>query len=580
MRALRALWIRLGGLFGARRASNEIAAELQSHLQMHIDDNLRAGMTPEEARRQALIRLGGLEQTQQAVRERNTLPWFEYLMQDLRFAVRQLRKAPGFTAVVIITLALGIGVNTALFSIVNTVLLHPIELPRPNELVTVDAAKPNFATGSVSYPNFRDWQRDNRSFSALAIYRHIGFVLTGTGEPERVHGEFVSSDLFSIFGVKPAAGRLFAPGEDEIGRGPVVMIGGGFWARKFGSDPNVIGRSLTLDGRSFTIIGVIPAAFDLNFRSFNAEDVYVPIGQWATPALKFRGAGLGIHGIARLKPGVTMAQAQADMNAVSDHLAAIYPEDDHGIRANLTPLRTSMVGEVQPILLVLLGAVGFVLLIACVNVANLLLARSNARAQEFAVRLALGASRKRIIRQLLTESTLLALAGGALGLLVAAWGTSAALKLVPAALPRSSQIHLSPLVLSFTFFISLAVGIFFGLLPAWRVAAQQPQNTLREGGRGVRGTRRRAQDWLVIFEMAAALVLLAGAGLMIRSLVALSRTDPGFQSKGILTFSLSVPYSSATATPECDAGIFTKSIAPFKACPVCAPSQSRGPRFP
>jgi predicted permease len=517
---------------------------------MHIEDNLRAGMTPEEARRQALIRLGGMEQTQQTMRERNTLPWFEYFMQDLRFALRQLRKSPGFTLVVVITLALGIGVNTALFSIVNTVLLHPIALPRPGELVTVDAAKPNFPYGSISYPNFRDWQRDNRSFSALAIYRHIGFLLTGTGEPERVHGEFVSSDIFSVLGVKPAVGRLFAPGEDEIGRGPVVLIGGGFWARKFGSDPNIIGRSLILDGRGFTIIGVIPAAFDLNFRTFRAEDVYVPIGQWATPALKNRGAGLGIHGIARLRPGVTLAQAQADMDSVSDHLAAIYPEDDHGIRASLTPLRTSMVGEVQPILLVLLAAVGFVLLIACVNVANLLLARSNGRAQEFAVRLALGASRTRIIRQLLTESTLLALAGGALGLLLAGWGTQVVLQLVPAALPRASQIHLSPLVLGFTFLISFVVGIFFGMLPAWKVAGQQPQNTLREGGRGVRGTRHRAQDWLVIFEMAAALVLLAGAGLMIRSLVALSRTDPGFQPKGILTFSLAVPYSPATSTVD------------------------------
>jgi predicted permease len=484
------------------------------------------------------------------MRERNTLPWFEYFMQDLRFALRQLRKSPGFTLVVVITLALGIGVNTALFSIVNTVLLHPIALPRPGELVTVDAAKPNFPYGSISYPNFRDWQRDNRSFSALAIYRHIGFLLTGTGEPERVHGEFVSSDIFSVLGVKPAVGRLFAPGEDEIGRGPVVLIGGGFWARKFGSDPNIIGRSLILDGRGFTIIGVIPAAFDLNFRTFRAEDVYVPIGQWATPALKNRGAGLGIHGIARLRPGVTLAQAQADMDSVSDHLAAIYPEDDHGIRASLTPLRTSMVGEVQPILLVLLAAVGFVLLIACVNVANLLLARSNGRAQEFAVRLALGASRTRIIRQLLTESTLLALAGGALGLLLAGWGTQVVLQLVPAALPRASQIHLSPLVLGFTFLISFVVGIFFGMLPAWKVAGQQPQNTLREGGRGVRGTRHRAQDWLVIFEMAAALVLLAGAGLMIRSLVALSRTDPGFQPKGILTFSLAVPYSPATSTVD------------------------------
>ena len=550
MRALRALWIRLGGLFGTRRANKDFTAELESHLQMHIEDNLRAGMTPEEARRQALIRLGGMEQTQLTMRERNTLPWFEYFMQDLRFALRQLRKSPGFTLVVVITLALGIGVNTALFSIVNTVLLHPIALPHPGELVAVDASKPNFQRGSISYPNFRDWQRDNRSFTALAIFRHSGFLLTGTGDNERVHGNYVSSDIFSVLGVSPVLGRLFAPGEDEIGRGAIVIIGQGLWARKFGSDPHVLGRSLNLDGRSFTIVGVIPRSFDLRLGPFRAEDIYVPIGQWPNSALKIRGAGLGIHGVARLKPGVTLAQARADMDAVSRHLAAVYPEDDHGLSASLTPLREAIVGSVQPILLVLLGAVGFVLLIACVNVANLMLARSNARAQEFAVRLALGAGRTRIIRQLLTESTLLALAGGALGLALASWGTRAALELVPAALPRASQIHLSPLVLFFTFVLSFAVGIFFGMLPAWRVAAQQPQNTLREGGRGASGVRHRAQDWLVIFEIAAALVLLAGAGLMIRSLVVLARTDPGFQPRGILTFSLSVPASPATSTGE------------------------------
>jgi predicted permease len=549
-RNLRAFWIRLLGLLGARRSHHEIAAELDSHLQMHIDDNLRAGMTQKEARRQALIQLGGMEQTQQTLRERNTLPWAETLAQDLRFAVRQLRKSPGFAAVVITTLALGIGVNTALFSIVNTVLLHPIALPRPAELVAVDASKPNFERGSISYPNFRDWQRDNRSFSALAVFRHHGFLLTGTGESERLHGEYVSSSLFPLLEVKPVLGRLFAPDEDEIGRGPVVLIGQGLWARKFGSDPRILGRTLTLDGGNYSIVGVIPAAFDLKFSTFATEDIYVPIGQWPDSALKDRGAGLGIHGVARLKPGVTLAQARADMNAVSDHLAAVYPEDDHGLRASLRPLRDAIVGNVQPVLLVLLAAVGFVLLIACVNVANLLLARSNARAQEFAVRLALGASRKRIVRQLLTESTLLALAGGALGLALAAWGTGASLKLVPAALPRAAQIHLSPLVLCFTFLISLAVGIFFGLFPAWRVAAQQPQNTLKEGGRGMSGARHRAQDWLVVFEMAAALVLLVGAGLTIRSLIALSRADPGFQSQGVLTFSLAVPYSPATSTEE------------------------------
>lgn len=549
MRSLRAFWIRFCGLFATSSGADEISAELESHLQMHIDDNLRAGMSPAEARRQALIQLGGLEQTRQAVRERSTLPWFEYLAQDLRFALRQLRKSPGFTAVVIITLALGIGVNTALFSIVNTVLLHPIALPHPGELVSVDAAKPNFEHGSISYPNFRDWQQQNHSFSGLAVYRHIGFVMTGRGESERVRGNYVSSSFLPLLGVKPVLGRLFVTGEDEIGRAPLIVLGAGFWARKFGSDPKILGQSITLDGTGYTVIGIVPASFDLSFGAFLPEDVYLPIGEWPTQALKLRGAGLGIHGVARLKPGVSLAQARDDMSAVSAHLAAAYPADDHDIQANVTPLRDIVVGDVQPILFVLLAAVGFVLLIACANVANLLLARSTVRAQEFGVRLALGASRRRIIGQVLTESTLLALAGGTLGLALAAWGTHAAVSLAPDALPRASQIHLSPVILALTFLISFAVGILFGLVPALAITAHPPQSTLREGGRTVHGTRHRTQDSLVVFEVAAAVILLAGAGLMIRSLAGLAHTDPGFDSKGVLWFSVATPNSPAIDNP-------------------------------
>jgi predicted permease len=516
---------------------------------MHIDDNLRAGMSPEEARRHALIQLGGLEQTQQAVRERSTLPLFEYLLQDLRFAARQLRKSPGFTAVVILTLALGIGVNTSLFSIVNAVLLHPIALTHPGDLVSVDASKPNFEHGSISYPNFRDWQQQSHSFSGLAVYRHIGFVMTGRGESQRVRGNYVSSSFFPLLGVKPVIGRLFTPGEDEIGRAPLVMLGAGFWARKFGSDPGILGHSVTLDGTDYTVIGIIPASFDLAFGAFLPEDVYLPIGQWPTQALKLRGAGLGIHGIARLKPGLTLAQARDDMNTVSAHLAAAYPQDDHDLRANIAPLRDMIVGDVQPVLFVLLAAVGFVLLIACANVANLLLARATVRAQEFGVRLALGASRRRIVRQVLTESTLLALAGGALGLALAAWGIRAAVSLVPDVLPRASQIHLSPLILCLTFLISFAVGILFGLFPALAITSRPPQSMLGEGGRTVHGTRHRTQDWLVVFEVAAAVILLTGAGLMIRSLAGLSHTDPGFESKGVLWFSAATPNSPAIDNP-------------------------------
>ncbi len=550
MRKLRALVLRLRGLFQSRRSDREFAAELDAHIALHIDEGIRAGLSPAEARRQALIRLGGAEQTRQAHRERRRLPLLEELGLDVAYGFRVLRKNPGFAFVTILTLALGIGANTALFSIVNSVLLNPLPFPRPAELVAVHESKANFDQGSISYPNFRDWQRNNTTLAALAVGYQRRFTLTGNGDVERIGGDYVSSDFFSILGVQPLLGRLFAPGEDEIGRSPLVLIGAGLWARKFASSPNVVGKNLTLDGRNFTILGVLPADFDLSFGNFEAGDVYVPIGQWQQPALNNRFAGLGLHGIARLKPGVTLAQAQADMNGVTDRLAIAYPQADQGIRANLVSLRQYVVGRVQPLLLVLLGAVGFVLLIACVNVANLLLARSSARAQEFAVRSALGASPMRIVRQLLTESTVLALAGGALGLLLASWGTRTLLKLVPVALPRASHIHLSIPVLCFTLLVSLAVGILFGLLPAWKASRQKLHESLKEGSRSVSGSRHRTQDSLVVLETALALVLLAGAGLMIRSMMALSSVDPGFNPQGVTTFSLAAPPSMTSASAD------------------------------
>jgi len=550
MRKVRAFVLRLRGFFRFRRSDADFAAELDSHVALHTDDGIRSGLTPAEARRFALIRLGGADQTRQAWRERSRLPFLETLAQDMAYAFRVLRKNPGFALVTIFTLALGIGANTALFSIVNSVLLNPLPFPHSGELLAVHESKANFEQGSISYPNFRDWQRDNKTLAALAIAHQRRFTLTGTGDAERIPGDYISSDFFSILGVKPILGRMFAPGEDEIGRSPLVLISAGLWARKFASSQDVLGKTLALDGRAFTIIGVIPEDFDLSVGNFAAGDLYVPLGQWQQPGLSNRMAGLGLHGIARLKPGVTIQQAQADMNGVSDRLAAAFPQADHGIRAKLVPMRQSVVGKVQPLLLVLLGAVGFVLLIACVNVANLLLARSNSRAQEFAVRSALGAGRMRIVRQLLTESTLLALAGGALGLLLASWGTRAVLKLVPVALPRASHIHLSVPVLGFTLLVSLVVGILFGLIPAWKVSRQNLHDTLKESSRSVSGLRHRTQDLLVVSEMAMALVLLSGAGLMLRSMIALSSVAPGFNPQGITAFSLAAPPSMSSATPD------------------------------
>jgi predicted permease len=471
------------------------------------------------------------------------------LIEDLRYGLRILRKSPSFAVVTVLTLALGIGANTALFSVVNGVLLNPLPFHDPDQLVTLHESKPNFATGSISYPNFRDWQKDNHTFSAMAIARDFGFSLTGMGVAEQVNAEITSSDLFPLLGVKPVIGRTFLPGEDEVGAAPVALISAGFWQRKFSGAPDVLGKSLTLNGKAYTVVGVIPASFHLVASSFRDCELYIPIGQWNNNLLLNRGAGLGFHGFARLKPGVMIEQARADMDAVTRNLAAAYP-DDKGISASLIPLKQRMVGRVQPLLLVLLAAVGFVLLIACVNVANLLLARSTGRMREFAIRAALGASRTRVVRQLLTESVLLSIVGGSLGLLLAALGTKAALGVLPTALPRAEEIGLDGHVLIFTAAISLLAGIFFGLVPALKTSHLDLHATLKQGGRGGSGTRHRAQSVFVVVEMAMALVLLIGAGLMMRSLTLLWRVDPGFDPQNVLTFSLTLPPSMMRATPD------------------------------
>jgi predicted permease len=532
------------------RKRQELEQEVQSHLQMAANDRAERGESVDRAQQAARREFGNVELVQQVTRDQWGWRWLEELFQDLRYGARMLRKNPGFTLVAVLTLALGIGANTAIFSVVNGVLLNPLPYPHPEQLVTLHESKPNFEFGSISYPNFRDWRKDNRTFSSMAISRRIAFSLTGVGEAEQVRARFISSDFFSTVGVNPVLGRDFAPGEDEIGAAPIALISAGFWKRKFGSSPDVLGKSLTLDGRNYTIVGVVPANFDLFLRSLQVAEIYVPIGQWSNPMLPKRGAGLGFHGIARLKPGVGIDKARADMSEVTRNLTAAYPDDDKGVGASLIPLRQDMLGNVQPILLVLSAAVAFVLLIACVNVANLLLARSTGRSREFAIRTALGAGQGRILRQLLTESVLLALAGGALGLALAQWGTQAALKHLPADLPRAAGIGLDARVLIFTAVVSLLAGTLFGLAPALKTRTPELHNALKEGGRGASATRHRAQSVFVVVEMAMALVLLIGAGLMIRTMTHLWNVDPGFRPQNVMTFGISLPPSMMNASPD------------------------------
>ena len=457
------------------------------------------------------------------------------LWQDVRYGLRMLAKSPAFTVVAVLTLALGIGANTALFSVVNGVLLNPLPYDHPEQLVRLHESKVNFATGSISFPNFQDWRKNNRTFSMMAVSRPNSVSLTGVGEAERIQIQFVTVDFFPILGVKPVAGRLFTEGEDEIGRPPIALIGAAFWKRKLGGTPDAIGKALTLEGRNYTIVGIIPANFDFAVGSFRPTEIYLPVGQWGNPILGNRTAGLGFHGLGRLKPGVTPEQAQADMDEVSRQLEKIYPDANKGIGARVFPLRREMLGQVRPFLLVLLAAVGFVLLIACVNVANLMLARSDARVREFAVRSALGASSGRVVQQLLVESMLVAVAGGIGGLLLATWGTQAALHLVSGQLPRAGEVTVDAPVLLFTVIVSLLSGVLFGLYPALRLARPDLQERLKEGGRGSSGARH-TYSALVVVETALALVLLCGAGLMIRTLERLSNVNPGFNPRNVLTF--------------------------------------------
>jgi len=499
------------------------------------------------------------------------------LLQDLRYSIRMLAKSPGFTTVAVLTLALAIGANTALFSIVNGVLLNPLPYPRPNELVTLHESKPNFNTGSISYPNFLDWQKENHTLSSMAVSRSYSFSLTGLGQAEQIQGQFVTSDFFSILGVKPLMGRNFVSADDQVGAAPVLLISAGFWKRKLSGAADVVGKSLTLDGREYTIAGVIPTDFALKIDSFSPADVYAPVVQWNNDLLFSRGAGLGFHGIGRLKPGVSIEQARVDFTGVTGNLAAAYPEVNKGIGAALIPFKQRMLGGVKPILLLLFCAVGFVLLIACANVANLLLARAGGRAREFAVRTALGAGKLRLVRQLLTESVLLGIVGGAFGLLLASWGTRAALKALPETLPRAGEVGMDLRVLLFTASAALLAGILFGLAPALKVSRTNVQESLKEGGRGASGAHNRTHGALVVVEMALALVLLIGAGLTLRSLVGLWNVDPGFNPQNVMVFGFSLSPSSLKSSPAAIRAGFRAAEAAMASTPgVRAASMSWG----
>jgi predicted permease len=463
----------------------------------------------------------------------------ETLVQDLRYGVRMLAKAPGFTAVAVLTLALGIGANTAIFSVVQGVLLSPLPYAQPDRLVMIMESNPRFAHVWVSYPNFRDWQRHAQSFLQMAAFRQQGYDLTNPGIPEHVDGNAVTAGFFETLGVRLTLGRDFSPEEDQHGGAHALIISDRLWKNRFAQDPQVLGKPMTLDGVEYFIVGVLPR----DFRFWNDADVYTPLGQADPLIINARGSHDGIGAIARLKPKVGVSQAKAEMSTIQNALDQLYPDDNRDLGIDVMPLKRELVGDVSGILVMLLGAVGLVLLIACANVANLFLARSAARSREFGIRAALGANRARLLRQLITESVFLSLAGGALGVLIAIPVVESLIASFPGSLPRSANIGVNAPVLLFTFGVSIVVGIFFGLAPALKRWNADLQASLKDGGRGSAGARNRTQSSLVIVQVALTLVLLVSAGLLFRTIRQLSDIDPGFDTQHIVTFKVGVSRS-------------------------------------
>lgn len=544
MRRLRAWTVRLFGLLGKEQREREMQQEFQSHIAMHVADNLRAGMTTDEARRQALLSLGGIEPLKEAYRDRSTAPFLEHLFLDLRFALRQLRKSPGFTGATVLVLALAMCANTAIFTFVDAALLKPLPYPQPSRLVTVKESTPQFPHDNLSYLDYKDWKATNHVFDSLEVSGGGGFLLKTEAGVEPIQAARVSAGFFRTLGVHPLLGRDFTLADEAAGRSNTVLLTYSAWKRRFGGRTTVLGKGLDFSGETYTIIGVLPA--DFQFAPHGAAEFWTTIDPKNPCAL--RRSCHNLDGLARLKNGISVPDALAEMTLISKRLETQYPDSNRGQRASVVPLAEAIAGSLRPILMVLLAGAVLLLGIACVNVASLVLARSESRRREMALRSALGASMTRLATQLATEGFLLVAGSTAFGLFVARWAIAGMEKLIPADmlayLPFLSHLGMNRRIVTFMAALSIFAAAFFSVIPILHLMASKMRDGLAEGSRGSTGPGwRRLGSRLVITELSLAMVLLVGAGLCTKSLHRLLHVELGFRPDHLATIEIAAPDS-------------------------------------
>ncbi len=546
MRALRAAMLRVAGLFSKNSCERELSAELESHLQLHVDDNLKAGMTAEEARRQAMLKLGGLERTKENYRDQRSVPFLETLMQDLRYAARQARKNPGFTFTAVLIMALGMCASVAIFSFVDAALLKPLPYADATRLVGVyESIEKICPQCNLSYPDYLDWKRMNVVFSSLELYQGRRFMMSGPAGAEAARGTRVSDGFFRVLGVAPVLGRDFTPGEDLPSAPRTVILSYAAWQNRYGGSPDVLGKSIVLDDQANLIIGVMPR--DFHFALTGATEFWTTIhASQVAGTCDARRSCHSMFGVARLKDGVSVQTALANTVSIAHELERRYPESNRGQGAAVEPLSESIVGSMRSLLLLLLVGAGLLLVIACVNVASLILVRAESRRREMALRGALGASQGRLVRQFVTEGFVLVATGSLAGLALAYGAMRVLLSLIPSYLlegmPYLNDLGLNPRVLAFAGFVALVAGLLFSLTPSWRLASSNARQGLAEGGRGSSGlTWRRFGSNLVVVELATAVILLVGAGLLGKSFYKLLHVETGIQPDHLALLQVGAP---------------------------------------